>query len=190
QTAALISPNSRAILRQDAPASSVTYTSPNRLNATMRLALAGCVARPHIVALGWVGSGRISQVSPKSVVRRTRPVSPVVVSPHPANSTPGSSVLTTAGIGERPFLPDLQGLPGLAQVAADEHFARRAGIEALGLRRRDRYGVNVRIIQTRLEVSPSVAAVHAAEDAVDFHPCPDNTMIVGVYDEAGDEGYA
>src|SRR6516165_6133491 len=65
QTAALISPNSRAILRQDAPESSVTYTSPNRLNATMRLASAGCVARPHRVPLGWVGSGRISQLSPK-----------------------------------------------------------------------------------------------------------------------------
>src|SRR5947207_14943438 len=76
QTAALISPNSRAILRQDAPASSVTYTSPNRLNATMRLALAGCVARPHTVALGWVGSGRISQLSPKSVGRSTCPFAP------------------------------------------------------------------------------------------------------------------
>jgi Amidohydrolase len=53
QTAALISPNSRAILRQEVPASSVTYTSPNRLNATMRLASAGCAAKPHIVALGW-----------------------------------------------------------------------------------------------------------------------------------------
>src|SRR5580704_11167709 len=95
QTAALISPNSRAILRQDAPASSLTYTSPNRLNATMRLASAGCVARPHTVALGWVGSGRISQVCPKSVVRSTCPFSPVVVSPHPANNTPGSSALTT-----------------------------------------------------------------------------------------------
>src|SRR5215472_11653968 len=94
QTAALISPNSRAILRQEAPASSLTYTSPNRLNATMRLASAGCVARPHIVALGWPGSGRISQVSPKSVVRSTCPFSPVVVSPHPAKSTSGSSALT------------------------------------------------------------------------------------------------
>src|SRR4029077_3549156 len=94
QAAALISPNSRAILHQDAPAPSVTYTSPNRLNATMRLASAGCVARPHMVALGWVGSGRISQVSPKFVVRSTCPFSPVVVSPHPANSTPGSSALT------------------------------------------------------------------------------------------------
>src|SRR5712691_11186161 len=92
QTAALISPNSRAILRQDAPASSLTYTSPNRLNATMRLASAGCVARPHTVALGWVGSGRISQVSPMFVVRSTCPFSPVVVSAHPANRTPGSSL--------------------------------------------------------------------------------------------------
>src|ERR1700739_2447627 len=81
QTAALISPNSRAILRQDAPASSLTYTSPNRLNATIRLASAGCAARPHTVALGWVGSGRVSHVTPKSVVRSTCPFSPVVVSP-------------------------------------------------------------------------------------------------------------
>src|SRR5215472_15335028 len=95
QTAVLISPNSRAILRQLAPASSLTYTSPKRLNATMRLASAGCVARPHTVALGWVGSSTISQVSPKFVVRSTCPFSPVVVSPHPTNSTAGSSVLTT-----------------------------------------------------------------------------------------------
>src|SRR5438128_12638916 len=81
QTAALISPNSRAILRQDAPASSLTYTSPNRLNAIMRLASAGCVARPHIVALGWVGSGRIYQVSPKFVVRSPCPCPPVVGDP-------------------------------------------------------------------------------------------------------------
>src|SRR5438067_2713600 len=94
QAAALISPNSRAILRQDAPASSVTYTSPKRLNATMRSASAGCVTRPHTVALGWVGSGRISQLSPKFAVRSTCPFSPVVVSPHPTNSTPGSSALT------------------------------------------------------------------------------------------------
>src|SRR5947207_5786990 len=78
QAAALISPNSRAILRQEAPASSLTYTSPNRLNATMRLASAGCVARPHTVAFGWVGSGRVSQVSPTFVLRGTSPVSPVV----------------------------------------------------------------------------------------------------------------
>src|SRR5713101_6429971 len=87
QTAALISPNSRAILRQEAPASSVTYTSPNRLNATMRSGSAGCVARPHTVAFGWVGSFNTSQVSPKFAVRSTSPVSPVVVSPQPANST-------------------------------------------------------------------------------------------------------
>ena len=64
QTAALISPNSRAILRQDAPTSSLMYTSPNRLNARMRLASAGCVARPHMVALGCegvVGSPRSPQ---------------------------------------------------------------------------------------------------------------------------------
>ena len=30
----------------------------------------------------------------------------------------------------------------------------------------------------------------AAEDAIDFYPCPDNTMIVGVHDDAGHEGYA
>src|SRR5262245_35364545 len=69
QTAALISPNSRAILRQEAPASSLTYTSPKRLNATIRLASAGCVAMPQTVALGWLGSGRISQLSPKFVLR-------------------------------------------------------------------------------------------------------------------------
>jgi hypothetical protein len=31
----------------------------------MRLGAAGCVARPHAVALGWVGSARISQLSLK-----------------------------------------------------------------------------------------------------------------------------
>ena len=34
-----ISPNSRAIFRQDSPASSLTYTSPKRLHATSRLAV-------------------------------------------------------------------------------------------------------------------------------------------------------
>src|SRR5438067_723904 len=66
----------------------------------------------------------------------------------------------------------------------------RAGIKPLGLRRRDRHGVNVRVIQTRLEASPGIPAVHAAEDAVDFHPCPNDTVIVGIDDEAGHEGYA
>jgi hypothetical protein len=60
----------------------------------------------------------------------------------------------------------------------------------LGLRRRDRHGVNVRVIQTRLEVRPTVSAVEAAEDAIDFYPGPDDTMIVGVHDDAGQEGYA
>ena len=31
-----------------------------------------------------------------------------------------------AGIGQRPFLPDFQGLPRVAQIVADKHFARRA----------------------------------------------------------------
>jgi hypothetical protein len=35
-----------------------------------------------------------------------------------------------------------------------------------------------------------VPAVEAAEDAVDFYPCPDKTMIVGVHDDARHEGYA
>jgi hypothetical protein len=60
----------------------------------------------------------------------------------------------------------------------------------LGLRRRDRHGVNVRVIQTRLEVRPTVSTVEAAEDAIDFYPGPDDTMIVGVHDDAGHEGYA
>src|SRR4029453_17641381 len=64
QAAVLIAPNSRAILRQDAPASSLMYTSPNRLKARRRLASAGCVARPHMVALGCVGRGRGSQALP------------------------------------------------------------------------------------------------------------------------------
>ena len=192
QAAALISPNSRAILRQDAPASSVTYTSPNRLNATMRSASAGCVARPHIVALGWVGSGRISQLSPEIGGAEHVPLFARRGLATPGEQHAGIVGLDrdAAGIGQRPFLPDLQGLPGVAEIVADKHFARRAGIEALGLRRRDRHGVNVRVIQTRLEVRPGVPAVHAAEDAVDFHPGPDDTMIVGVDDEAGHEGYA
>src|SRR5580704_13306192 len=96
----------------------------------------------------------------------------------------------TAGIGQRPFFLYAQGLPSVAQIVADKHFARRAGIEALGLRRRNRDGVNVRIIQTPFKVRPSVPTVEAAKDAVNFYPCPDNTMIAGVDDDAGDEGGA
>jgi hypothetical protein len=48
--------------------------------------------------------------------------------------------------------------------------------------------VNVRVIQTGLEVRPRFPAVEAAEDAVDFHPGPDDTMVVGIDDEAGHEG--
>src|SRR5229473_5897589 len=94
------------------------------------------------------------------------------------------------GIGQRPFLPDFQRLPIVAQIVADKHFARRAGVEALGLCRRDRHGVNIRVIQTALKVRPTVSTVQTAEDAVDFYPCPDNTMIVGVYDDSGHKGYA
>ena len=64
QTAVRISPKSRAILRQDVPASSLTYTSPNSVNATMRSALAGCVAIPQTVALAGVGRARTSQRCP------------------------------------------------------------------------------------------------------------------------------
>src|SRR5271167_3430754 len=94
------------------------------------------------------------------------------------------------GVGQRPFLLDTQGLPGVAQIIADKHFPRCAGIYALGLRRRDRAGVNVRIIQTRLKVRPRVATVQAAEDAVNFYPCPDTRRIVGVHYDAGHEGGA
>ena len=75
----------------------------------MRLASAGWVARPHIVALGRTGSGKLSHVCPLSLERSTAPVSPVVVSPHPANSTRGSSVFTTMpreyGNGHFAFTP-------------------------------------------------------------------------------------
>src|ERR1700751_3471652 len=84
-----------------------------------------------------------------------------------------------AGIGQRPFLLDAQSLPGVTQIVAGEHFACGAGIDALGLRRRDRHGGNVLIILTRLQVSERVTAVEAAEDAVDFDPGPDHAMIVG-----------
>src|SRR6266481_5217780 len=50
--------------------------------------------------------------------------------------------------------------------------------------------MNIRVVQTRLEVRPGVSAVQAAEDAIDFHPCPDHSMIVGVHYDAGHEGYA
>src|SRR5437763_6754922 len=83
-----------------------------------------------------------------------------------------------ARIGQRPFLFDAQGPPGFAQIVTGKHFACCAGVEALGLRRCDRHGVNVRIIQTRLEVRPRIPTVHAAEDAINFHPSPDNTMII------------
>ena len=54
----------------------------------------------------------------------------------------------------------------------------------------NRHGVNVRIVQTGLKVRPSVPAVEAAEDAVNFYPSKDSTMIVGVHDDAGHKGYA
>ena len=76
-----------------------------------------------------------------------------------------------AGLGQRPFLLDAQRLPGVAQIIADKHFPRYAGVYALGLRRPDRHGVNIRVLQTRLEVRPRVATVQAAEDAVNFYPC-------------------
>src|SRR6516165_1030166 len=95
-----------------------------------------------------------------------------------------------AGIGQRPFLLDAQGLPGLAQIVADKHFACRTRIDALALCGRDRHGVNVRIVQTGLKVRPGVPTVAAAEDAVDFYPGPNHSMIVGVDDEAGHEGFA
>jgi hypothetical protein len=95
-----------------------------------------------------------------------------------------------AGIRQRPFLLDTQGLPGVAQIMADKDFARRAGVKAPARRRRDRQGVNVRIIQTCLKVRPTVPAVQAAEYAVDLHSGPDDPMIVGVDDDAGDEGGA
>jgi hypothetical protein len=58
-------------------------------------------------------------------------------------------------------------------------------IYALGLRRRDRHGVNVRVIQTRLQVRPRIPAIQAAEDAVNFYPCPHYSTIVGIRDDAG-----
>ena len=50
--------------------------------------------------------------------------------------------------------------------------------------------MNIRVIQTRLKVRPCVSTVEAAEDAINFHPCPDHAMIVGVCYDAGHEGYA
>src|SRR5262249_45836566 len=94
QAAVRISPNSRAILRQDSPPSSLTYTSPKRLHATIRPGSAGFVAKPQMVELGRTGRGKTSQLSPPSRERSTAPVSPVVVSPQPANSTRGSSGFT------------------------------------------------------------------------------------------------
>ena len=84
----------------------------------------------------------------------------------------------TPGIRQGPFLPDAQGLPGLTHIVAGKHFTRCADIHALGLRRRDCHGVDIRIIQTRLDVRPGVATVQAAEDTVDFYAGPDNAMIV------------
>ena len=50
--------------------------------------------------------------------------------------------------------------------------------------------MNIRVIQIRLKVRLSVSIVQTAEDAIDFDPSSDNTMIVGVHDDAGHEGYA
>jgi len=52
------------------------------------------------------------------------------------------------------------------------------------------YRVNVRVVQTRLEVRPRIPAVEAAKDAVNFDRRPDNAVIVGVDDDGGHEGYA
>ena len=94
QAIARISPNSRSILRQALPPSSLQYTSPNRLKARMMSASAGWVAKPQMVEFGAVGRVTMSHVEPKSVVRKMCPLSPVVLSPQPANRTPGSSVFT------------------------------------------------------------------------------------------------
>jgi hypothetical protein len=45
--------------------------------------------------------------------------------------------------------------------------------------------VNVRVIQTRLQVRPRIPAIQAAEDAVNFYPCPHYSTIVGIRDDAG-----
>src|SRR5262249_12273148 len=94
-----------------------------------------------------------------------------------------------ARIGQRPFLLDIQGLPAFAEIVTDKYFARGAGIEALGLCRRDGHRVNVGVIQARLQVGPGVTAVLATEHAVDFYPSPDDSMIVRVDDDAGHERY-
>jgi len=54
----------------------------------------------------------------------------------------------------------------------------------------NRHGVNVRIVQTGLKVRPSVPAVEAAEDAVNFYPRKDNKMIVRVDVDTGHKGRA
>src|SRR5260370_40494871 len=75
----------------------------------MRPGSAGWVARPHTVALGRAGSDKRSHVWPASFERSTVPVSPVVVSPHPAKSTCGSSGFTARprayGSGHLVFTP-------------------------------------------------------------------------------------
>jgi hypothetical protein len=45
-------------------------------------------------------------------------------------------------------------------------------------------------MQTRLKVRPSVPTVQAAENAINFYPCPHNSMIVRVDYDARHEGYA
>ena len=61
----------------------------------MQSGSAGLPAIPQIVPLASFGRRRVSQVSPNVVERRTWPFSPVVIWPHPAYSTLGSSALTS-----------------------------------------------------------------------------------------------
>src|SRR2546425_1086149 len=104
-------------------------------------------------------------------------------------------IRATALVGHPDRGPDLPELapdlaPGLAHIIAGKYFPRCAGIHALGVRRRDRHSVDIRIIQTRLDVRPGVSAIQAAEDAVNFYPCPDHARIVRVHHDAGHEGCA
>ncbi len=92
-----------------------------------------------------------------------------------------------ARVGERPLRLDAHGLPRVAQVHAGEHLAVRARVDALGLGPGDGHGVDVRIVQARLQTRPRVAAVAAPEHAVDLDAGPHRAVIVGIHDQARHE---
>ena len=126
----------------------------------MRLGSAGCVARPHIVALGRTGSGKLRQVCPPSLERSTcaRLARGGLAAPGEQHARIVGLDRDAAGIGQRPFRLHADRRPRLAQIRAPEHLAVRAREHARWARPRDRHmrGCRDRAspVSTRVHVSP------------------------------------